>query len=583
MKKTYKMLLVAIMLLQLTACKDDSPEEPNYIQFGELVLEGSSSTKEGTRAPIITGKDGGANYDAYMSLYGMYSGTTYINESSLKVNNGYLNTKYQWPSSGAALTFYAFAPALPPESGGGVTGLSVTRNTTDLNCEILDAYDVLSNQQDLLFGATGPFSSGVMQFEFQHVLSRITFQVSKSADNANTIKIQSITLTNVYNELQGKVEVSSSDNKIAATTWTYPGSKQGGNELTVSVADKTVGEDPTYLPSNGTTIGNDDNVFMFPHSSDQLESQDVKLTITYTENGDSKSRIFDLKEYKTTPWGMGQWINYVITFETGGGIPLHIEYKPWGTSDVESDALGRKLNLSETEVNFYKLNGTLTSSNNKVYFWTNQKEAYIEKYTYNSTTEEVNEMFQNLSRDKKGDGSELETVSNFTFNSEQGYGHFTLVKKNALDKPYYIVLNVGGLRKKILINILDLTLSNIPTEAVTITKYYSVGTGTATAQYKEIEFTTNGDEAYIEKYFYYGDIKTPVNAIFHSLSGDKNGNGTDLEPVSNFTFSGGSGTIKLNLKHFGKDGGYIILNIRKGTVHIREKIEIEMNWTSVAR
>lgn len=552
MKEIYKLLLVVILLLQLTACNDDSPEEPNYIQFGELVLEGTSSLDEEkeTRASIVVGVgDQNKNYQGKMNLYGMLANTTatpYINNMGLTVTNGNTNTQVLWPDG--ALTFYAFAAG-----SNTVSGLTVLpqSNKAKPDCNI-GAYNALSNQQDLLFGATGPFSTGTMTFEFQHVLSRITFQAKKATGNLNTIVLDSIKLIDVYNNLEGKVEVSSSDNTIAATTWTCPAPKEAGKTGTQKiVVGKTIETTLNYLPSNTTAVTND-NFFMFPHTKDQFTSQGAKLVVYYKEGGTKESKSFDLKDYEA--WGMGEWINYVITFEKRNDVRMYVEYKPWTTTNVYSDTLlGRKLNISETEVVFYKLNNELTASNNEIYFWTNQEDAYIEE-DINADTK-FDDVFENL---------------NWRFIPGTGWGYFTLnLKKDSKVGEYNIVLNVGGLRKKVMVNILDLKLDIAEVDTIKKEGYPDDLKATSVT----IPFSTNGDAvAYIDKYFYYRDLKTYINNIFKNLSSDEDNDG------SNFTFSSGVGTIKLELEHFGKDEGYIILNIQRGAARVRKEIKINMAW-----
>lgn len=384
----HKLLLVAIILLQLIACNDDSSEEPNYIQFGELVLAGTSSLddedvgEEETRATIVEGVGtGNKNYQGEMILYGLVANTPnattpYINGDVISVTGGQVTTSYQWPSDGKALTFYAFAAGT-----ANVTNLTVTPQTNKAkpDCNI-GAYNVLANQQDLLFGATGPFSGGIMQFEFQHVLSRITFQAKSST--TKTIVVTSITLTDVYNNLIGKVEVSSSNNKIAATTWDYPTSKTTGKFGThIITVNKTIGTTAKYLPSN-TTAGTNDNVFMFPHSSGQFASQTAKLTIAYTKNGTSKSKDFDLEN--NAAWGMGQWINYVITFKEGTVEPeIETQILGWDATTQDVDGcIGRRLTLSTTNINLvYK---TPSTTKYRIYFWTDQKTVAVESMTTGS-------------------------------------------------------------------------------------------------------------------------------------------------------------------------------------------------------
>ncbi|NDV60572.1 fimbrillin family protein [Bacteroides sp. 519] len=549
-----------IIVVAVCSCQKDIDALPNYIEFGAIhkfVLRSAE-----TRAATDWGGTTTADFNGTMKLYGMYDGTgasTFINGDNVEVTGGQ-NTTYKkvWPNATSTYKFFAFYPS---------DAMTVATDASNLKCTVNSAsgYTIGANastHKDLMYASReNPTHGAKFDLVFHHLLTRVTFQVSRATDFPEK-EIESITLTGVRDTYEGETQSGSTeeDDDDSKFTWTRVGNTTNSPCMN---ATNTPGS-PSIFPYKLTTTSTllNDNFFLFPQTVSE-SGKEIKLQLKLKD--EATPIEVDLSD-TGIDWGMGEWINYILTFnQTGEKVTIAAQILPWTSSGVDGDALGRKLNLSETEVNFYKLNGTLTASNNKVYFWTNQKDAYIEEDMLDSKTK-VNSIFKDL---------------NFEFDDDDGWGHFTLdfLSNSAAVGEYNIVLNVGGLRKKIQINILDLTLDfEKDFEKVAITK--KGYPDDVKADDVEIEFETDGTAAYIEEYFYYRDLKTNINNIFEGLSAYTDDDGTSI-PASNFVFNGPSpnkGKITFKLKHFGKDGGYIILNIQKGTARIREKIQIEMKW-----
>ncbi|WP_163218940.1 fimbrillin family protein [Bacteroides sp. 224] len=318
-------LLTVVALLQLTACKDDndSAEEVKYIQFGRLVVEQPSSPED-TRGAIIEGKDGGKNYHGNISLYGLYSGTTYISENNLEVKDGYLETAYPWPAGNKSLSFYAFAPAASGEN------LTVSPSNTALNCEVKYTLPTESNnQKDLLFGEVGPCTeadtdlTGALSFKFQHVLSRITFRAEKAASITDDVIITSIKINKAMNTLGGTLATGTTfaweaiEGSTERKDYTFALASPNNKAIADDTADET--KKITFL-KNGDK---DFSLFMFPHTVAQFTNDGTnrtQLEIKYTiGSGDDQIFTEYLDDHSAANgnyfWEMGQWINYVIKFK----------------------------------------------------------------------------------------------------------------------------------------------------------------------------------------------------------------------------------------------------------------------------
>lgn len=146
--------------------------------------------------------------------------------------------------------------------------------------------------------------------------------------------------------------------------------------------------------------------------------------------------------------GIGQTDNtlprnhyFLFTGRINNSFEANIEAAPWGSSlDIDGDNHNRVLNITSTELDVNILNSA------RIFFYTNQTDVQVESTCSKDGTGgySVNGEFDDLSGYQ---------ATNRYFNPTTGTGWIqinTIKKENAV---YRIVLNAGGLRKEIKINV----------------------------------------------------------------------------------------------------------------------------------
>lgn len=322
--------------------------------------------------------------------------------------------------------------------------------------------------------AAGTWSVPIM---VHRILSRVDVYL-KNNDNDRKASINAST----------KIEILNSSQKgyFVRDTFKYQSSKDIilGNWLTTSDSEYSKETNLNYVPSSSITIdnsngtGNGQYVCSFYIPEWQYDANkpaaDDKLGIRFTDvlnsGGGSCGGVFYLSEavnesnVTKTLKGIERNNVYKLTGTVSPGLQEiqlgPIEISNWTPIDVEVDTLGRRLNVSDTDVTML-YRAKATADGHKIYFWTNQKKVYIEQKGYAGddmgnqagSTFVVNNVFKNLSGDTEGDGSTIDedAADHFTFNPDNGSGCITL--KPELTSGINvgrIVLNAGGLRKEIL-------------------------------------------------------------------------------------------------------------------------------------
>ena len=457
----YKFLL--IIVLCLGACVDEHVEELSYIQFGVSVLKGSD-----TRGAI----EAEGNFTGNMSLYGLYPGNTHINNETVSVNDGRATSTYTWPGN-TALRFYAFA---------NNSGLSVTPNpsSSTLNCAI-GSYTIAadaSSQKDLLFGwvASHSKSNHAVSFEFQHVLSRITFKAKQEGFPANAeIVIKQLNIKNALNGLSGNLSdaenyngIFSGWNSSTSNGWNAESSGNRNTVFTMNVYEKFL---TTTLDTLTAGTKDDFNMFMFPHNNATLANSGspVILEIIYEIGGVEKTSTRKLNELESNAhaWGIGQWTSYEITISPTG-LLLEAVVQPWDNEESDWYFLNRKLSVSQTEVTITDYNGA------RVYFSSNMPEVKVLDEVYEGETGDVtaptNEIFNDLAYGTAMVSGAEKVLTPYRFhyeydeNEKAGSGYVEILADDGINSigthTYRIVLAASDskvstrqLKREILVNV----------------------------------------------------------------------------------------------------------------------------------
>ncbi|NDV60573.1 fimbrillin family protein [Bacteroides sp. 519] len=266
--------------------------------------------------------------------------------------NGTATTSYtkRWPSNDGQLYFHAYAPA----SGTGAftkPAFSAAANyTLDNPYTIQSAY---TNQPDLLFANIGTHkrsdNSGTVAINFDHLLTRITFQIRREATGfigSDEVWIKEVAIKDVYD--RGTPTMSTSG-------FSWGTKSKSGATPTFSMTFSTPLQAPSidftetsfesaFLPNLPTTSTptNNYSMFMLPHDkvgTGAGKFENAKLYLKFrvaaahdTAGVDDTEVEFDLKDYED--WVAGYWINYQITIKPGYITINPIKVKGWNKINV---------------------------------------------------------------------------------------------------------------------------------------------------------------------------------------------------------------------------------------------------------
>ena len=363
-----KYLLPILMSAAIwTSCTNDieQMDDTDNIRLS-FDVAGIEEGVQTTRGTIITGDvNNGNKFSGDLKLYvaqnegtstaGKFAGASKVYTVSTP---GSHNTGVKWPGFG--LAFYAFAPASSTYNSDYPTAeptpiASSPYTTYSAGEHIVPAY---SSQKDLLF-AFQPIrtlaANGMdVPLTFNHILSRITFQVrqpksgeSGAFTNGETLTLKSISLVNVKSTSTGTF----GNGATHATTrfdWTTPSGKAtytmnftststiGNGSFDIAGEQKGV-----YLNS-----GSGDSMFMLPHANNLfvetnvggaiVPADDSLLQIVYrisTESTDRTAR-FKLKTVASGhKWEMGVWTNYQFTIKANYITLNPITVAGWGNAN----------------------------------------------------------------------------------------------------------------------------------------------------------------------------------------------------------------------------------------------------------
>jgi len=312
--------LLFLTTLVVSSCQKD--EDPNYIRFGTTIYypeEGEEPTRQ-TRGSS-KGEDYKTTYSEFtgdFNLYGFYDNNKFIDGDALKATNGtnvkLISTgstyKKLWPEQpDAVYQFYAFSPA---------------SLTVAIDANKIVSYNIppdITNHQDLLFAKATATYGDEIALQFDHLLSRVTFGITKHPGyGGNQVRVKKVTLKGVKNVFTGEFT------DTAFTGWT-----QEGDTKTDYYLDAVTGIAVSATPSPSTTVSifNNQNLFLFPQ--DGLHNMSIELEITTPLGNDVIRGSLPPGE-----WEIGKWTHYHMEVNDGYvEITSTIEgWKPVNMGDI---------------------------------------------------------------------------------------------------------------------------------------------------------------------------------------------------------------------------------------------------------
>lgn len=295
-------------------------------QGTKAVIEGNGFPKEHSFATLAWWLEEG-NWDSDRSNAQLYIplGTVVSYDEDLKCWT--TGTPYYWPSRGS-LTFFSFYPHDMPESDGGGSGVSVTKDGVQLdNWNVLDDdgkpknidFMVADPAKDLT--ATG--AAGGVPTLFRHTMTRVRVNIIDDGSSESEIEITSITLNDIY-----------CTGSYAAGSWGSTSERSNLNDIS--------------LPLPATTIGaglRTDYVIMLPQNllavSDNEHDEDREapsMTIIYSNPADPGTTTANIKFADwlgSSYWTAGHDITYTVTFGSSTDpIDFGAEVGDW--TDIEA-------------------------------------------------------------------------------------------------------------------------------------------------------------------------------------------------------------------------------------------------------
>ena len=155
----------------------------------------------------------------------------------------YDNTKF-WPIDGSKITFFAYAPYESAPSAGTSKKIKLSAATEtgaptiefEVNTELTNMVDLVTDntQKD----KTSSDNTGTVNFEFQHVLTKVVLKAKTDVELGNDTKVF---ITGVKVVPQSKKLCSKATYKFADDTWDYTESTPTYFESDINLYDETNG------------------------------------------------------------------------------------------------------------------------------------------------------------------------------------------------------------------------------------------------------------------------------------------------------------------------------------------------------
>ena len=194
MKKEFKLTLVALAFLALTACE----KEPASVHDGERypILFGNYETR--ATAGLDDLKANGFKVYAYFEGN---TGNSHTFEKEVTYSDaqnvwGYEGLEYWIP--GATYWFKAFYPTMPSAGTLTVDNTSSTQSFTIADFDISQQEDIMvaTAERSVADDAKSPTGGSVVDLDFQHLLACVAIEVTSEVDN---VLVKSLSLGGIDN------------------------------------------------------------------------------------------------------------------------------------------------------------------------------------------------------------------------------------------------------------------------------------------------------------------------------------------------------------------------------------------------
>jgi len=303
---------------------------------GMLSLDVLTENLETTRStPINTLADFKSNVGFFK--VGVYDGSTNSLISAaptcayLSGNDYKMNKSYYWNPT-KELDIYTVAPE--PSAGTDPTGLS-SYSPAPASNKVTFAYTIASSapsaMKDLMIGRfRGKSDTGAATIKFYHALSALTFYTGNLID----MKINSITLENIYGSGNCEASYSSASGTVPTIGWTGQGTPTSYTlSLSPAIDFKFLGAEKA--------IAKDENTFMVipqtPGSTAKL-----KLNVKLQETATVQKDVDIYASLGTYTWEAGKMYKYKVDYDKQGMISISsIEVNDWdstpGTNSLDLD------------------------------------------------------------------------------------------------------------------------------------------------------------------------------------------------------------------------------------------------------
>ncbi|NDV58332.1 fimbrillin family protein [Bacteroides sp. 519] len=365
--KQLNLVFALLLTVAFIACSDDNEEvQEKNVDPGTIQLIPSITGAEVTRGEPENQTTTDIDYVGNFRLLAVETNTgttptSYYDTPLLKVETAGGRAVYadsgthydkRWPVNDGSLILHAYAP--PSAFEGVFTGIT-TVPTFNANAEYnFGTYTLpdVTNQKDLLFAyigtgsrttVAGNFNKGKVSFTFEHLLSRVTFEVRKAETgflNNDKVYVTEIGIRQVFGTATGKTNNSKIFEWSTRTSPSnYTVQPTTGVEIT-----KTNFDTDEYFTTEGAhqtiTQNKNNSLFMLPHSTTEFESNNSVLYIKFrvgqtyatASNGEDIEWKQPLKDKES--WESGKWVNYRFTINPNYIEVEAVKVKGWNKVNV---------------------------------------------------------------------------------------------------------------------------------------------------------------------------------------------------------------------------------------------------------
>lgn len=369
MKKKSLWAIIALAGLTISSCTNDevipNTSADNAIEFGTYVGRDAQTRAHSIETLAKLAEDGGFGVYAYYTNDGYFNSTSSTPNfmRNQKVTSAdsttwtYAPVKY-WPNEVTdKLSFFAYAPwvATPTVAASGDPVLTFTVDT-----DVTEHTDLLVADASTLKNLTKQTTTGNVQFNFKHALSRVGFKVEAVVDEVNNQGNGAVDTDDQYNKvIDGNTTVSVQEVELkggfhttadinmntsawsdySGTTASYSLSSDDG-DFVASVADNVTHEKQQLNTAS-------EYMMIIPHATMGVKVR-VKYTVTTVDDnldGDKSVVVNDITsdEFAFT-FDQGKAYNFVLHLGLTS-VKLSATVADWDTATGTDHVVNVPLNL----------------------------------------------------------------------------------------------------------------------------------------------------------------------------------------------------------------------------------------------